>query len=100
MNCGSPRNHVFDVIDNISRLKLLSQAAGTLGRAVGECGYSSWGINGLLPPAAQDAHPLILTETALGASPLGKTRRHVADDRAARASPFAPRRARPFEPTP
>jgi DNA-binding CsgD family transcriptional regulator len=63
MNFCSLRNHVFDTIDNISRLTLLSQVVGTLSRAVAEYGYSSLGINGL-PPPAQDADPLILTESA------------------------------------
>jgi DNA-binding CsgD family transcriptional regulator len=62
MNFGSLRNHVFDTIDKISGLALPSQIAGTLGRAVGEYGYTSLGINGL-PPPAEDADPLILTES-------------------------------------
>jgi len=63
MNFGSLRNHVFDVIDKISGLTLPSQIAGTLNRTVGEYGYSSFGINGL-PPPAEDADPLVLTESA------------------------------------
>ncbi len=63
MNFGSLRNHVFDTIDKISGVTLLPQIAGALSRAVGEYGYTSLGINGL-PPPAEDADPLILTESA------------------------------------
>lgn len=63
MNFGSLRNHVFDAIDKISGSTLPSQIAGTLSRAVGQYGYTSLGINAL-PPPAEDAGPLILTESA------------------------------------
>ncbi len=63
MNSGSLHSHVFDAIDEISGLASLPQVAATLGRAVGDYGYTSLGINGL-PPPTDDADPLILTESA------------------------------------
>jgi LuxR family transcriptional regulator, quorum-sensing system regulator BjaR1 len=59
---NSLRNHVFDAIDKISGLTSLPQIARTLGRAVGEYGYTSLGINGL-PPPAKGADPFVLTES-------------------------------------
>lgn len=63
MNFGSSRNYLFDTIEKISGLTLLPQITETLGRAVREYGFTSLGINGL-PPPAEDAAPLILTECA------------------------------------
>jgi LuxR family transcriptional regulator, quorum-sensing system regulator BjaR1 len=61
----SNRNRVFDTIEEVSGLASPLQIADALGRAVADYGYTSFGFNGL-PPPANDADPLILAESAPG----------------------------------
>jgi|KBSSwiStaDraftv2_1062776.scaffolds.fasta_scaffold447665_1 DNA-binding CsgD family transcriptional regulator len=63
MNSKSRRNLIFDTIDNISRVTLLSEVSPILAGAMEKFGFVALGINGL-PPPSDDADPRILTENA------------------------------------
>ena len=52
-----------DGVDEMSRLTSMRDIAATLRRTVEACGYTSFGINGLLPPG-EGADPAILTDAA------------------------------------
>jgi LuxR family quorum sensing-dependent transcriptional regulator len=56
------RNLIFETIDNISRLNLLSQVAVAFSHAAARFGFTSLGINGL-PPPGEGADPLVVTES-------------------------------------
>ena len=61
MISGLHRTLIFDAIDEISHLTLLSQVTATLSCAAEKFGFTSWGITGLTP-LAEGAYPIVLTE--------------------------------------
>lgn len=63
MGSKSRQCRTFDIIQDLSRLTMLSEISPTLVEAMKKFGFTALGINGL-PPPGEGANPSVLTEIA------------------------------------